>query len=144
MSTNPETAPSEEIPIHDEHVKYPYYKVVSVFKDPEQVVAAVNELREAGYPQEDIEAFCGVKSEEPVHFEGTTNGVWSNFLHAARHIGPSRIYLERYERHLSEGHCLIMVRVDTEVRKNRAADILHRHTDERVTYFGLLRTDEIK
>ncbi len=144
MTTKAETSASEEIPIHDDFVKYPIYKVVSVFKDREKVNAAVEELRQAGYPPEDIEAFCGIKSDEPVRFEGTTHGIWSNLAHAASHIGPGRTYLERYERHLSDGHCLIMVKVNNAVRKQRAADILHRHTDERVTYFGLLMADEIK
>ena len=144
MTTNAETAPSEEIPAHDDFVKYPIHKVVSVFTDKSKVNAAVDELREAGYPQEDIEAFCGIKSEEPIVFEGTTHGVWSNVMHAARHIGPGRTYLERYERHLSDGHCLVMVKVTSSTRKQRAADILHRHTDERVTYFGLLMADEIQ
>lgn len=144
MGMEVEAAPSEDIPLHDDFVKYPIHKVVSVFKDKSKVNAAVDELREAGYPQEDIEAFCGFKTDEPVVFEGTTHGIWSTITHAASHIGPGRTYLERYERHLSEGHCLIMVKVTSSVRKQRAADILHRHTDERVTYFGLLMADEIQ
>jgi hypothetical protein len=144
MTTNAETAPSEEIPAHDDFVKYPIHKVVSVFTDKSKVNAAVAELREAGYPEADIEAFCGMKAEDSVEFDGVSHGVWSNFVHAARHVGPGRTYLERYERHLSDGDCLVMVKVTSSVRKQRAADILHRHTDERVTYFGLLMADEVQ
>ena len=61
-----------------------------------------------------------------------------------QHVGPDRMYLDRYERHLHDGHCMILVSVTNQVRKERAARILHNHTNERVTYFGLLSANEVK
>jgi len=129
----------------DEFFAYPMYKVVSVFQEPDSIAAAVEELQGAGFSGNEIEAFCGWQGlREAIRYNGVKPGVWENFLHAAKHVGPPRIYLERYERHLQDGDCIIMVRVENKAQKAAAAEILHRHTNERVTYFGLLMADEIK
>ncbi len=143
MNTEPETA--DEIAVAaDDFLKYPMYKVVSVFQDADEVVMAVNELQASGFGGDEIEAFCGWEGLKSAVYPGTKPGVWQNFVHAARHVGPDRTYLERYEKHLQDGDCLIMVHVENKERKAEAAKVLHRHTKERVTYFGLLMADEIK
>ncbi|MFZ1702316.1 MAG: hypothetical protein WBO10_07775 [Pyrinomonadaceae bacterium] len=130
--------------LQDDFLAYPLYKVVTVFKDHDHVVPAVRELQAAGFSEADIEAFCGVDGEKRLDFEGTRHGVWATFLRAVQHVGPDRTYLERYEQHLQDGDCMIMVKVTKKEEKELAAEILHRHTDERVTYFGLLMVDEIQ
>lgn len=130
----------------DEVIAYPLYKVVSIFTDSDAVIAAVNELTANGFNESNIEAFCGWGGAAATaqQYEGTSAGVWEQFVHAARHVGPPRIYLERYEKHLQDGDCIIMVKVEKKGEKEKAAEILHHHTGERVTYFGLLMADEIK
>jgi hypothetical protein len=142
MGTKPQM--TDENPIHDEFLQYPVHKVVSVFGDPAKVDKAVAELRSNGFAVDDIEAFCGVPGQEDREFEGTKRGIWSSFVSGLHHFGPDRTYVERYEGHLRDGHCLILVRVTKKDAKAKAAEILHRHTDERVTYFGLLMADEIQ
>jgi hypothetical protein len=128
----------------DDFLKYPLYKVVSVFTEKTEVLPAIDELRASGFAQEDIEAYCGWQGANEKTYPETTHGVWENFVHAATHVGPARTYLERYEDHLQKGDCVISVKVANKEQKATAAEILHRHTDERVTYFGLLSMDEIK
>lgn len=128
----------------DDFLKYPLYKVVSVFTEKMEVLPAIDELRASGFSSEDIEAFCGWQGANQKTYAETTHGIWENFLHAAGHVGPSRTYLERYEQHLQDGDCVISVKVSNKEQKAAAAEILHRHTNERVTYFGLLSMDEIK
>lgn len=128
----------------DDFLVYPLHKVVSVFEQPEDVIAAVDELRSSGFSAGDIEAFCGWQGQKRMDFEGTRHGDWTTFVRALQHIGPDRTYLERYEKHLQDGHCMIMVSVKEKRKKERAAKILHAHTPERVTYFGLLAADEIQ
>lgn len=151
MSTKPEISKEPDARVDtgfpapdDDFLTYPIHKLVSVFEDPDKVVEAVDELKGAGFTMDDIEAFCGWKNEKGREFEGTRPGIWDSILHAGRHIGPARTYIERYERSLQDGHCIIMVKVTKKNRKERAADILHRHTNERVTYFGLLMADEMQ
>ncbi len=128
----------------DDFLKYPLYKVVSVFTEKMEVLPAIDELRASGFAQEDIEAYCGWQGANEKTYPETTHGVWENFVHAATHVGPARTYLERYEDHLQKGDCVISVKVANKEQKAAAAEILHRHTNERVTYFGLLSMDEIK
>lgn len=144
MSTQPQPELNAGTETHDDFLTYPIYKVVSVFEDPNEVEAAVNELRENGFIEDDIEAFCGWEGQKRMDFKGTRHGVWASFIRAVQHVGPDRTYLERYEKHLSDGHCMIMVKVTKKEQKEKAAEILHAHTNERVTYFGLLMADEIQ
>jgi len=144
MTTNPEISLETGFPAHDDFLTYPIHKVVSVFTDPNAVGAAVDELQASGFSADDIEAFCGWEAKDNREFEGTQRGVWASFVHAARHIGPARTYVERYEQHLRDGDCMIMVNVTEKRKKERAAKILHSHTGERVTYFGLLMANEIR
>ena len=144
MSTEPQTDSETGLPVHDDFLTYPIYKVVTVFEQPENVNAAVEELTANGFTIDDIEAFCGYQGEKRMDFDGTRNGVWATFIRAIQHIGPDRTYLERYEKHLSDGHCMIMIRVEKKERKAKAAEILHKHTSEQVTYFGLLAASEIR
>lgn len=138
------TSPDTGLPLHDDFLAYPMYKVISVFRDHDEVMPAVEELKSAGFGVDEIEAFCGVEGEERLDFEGTSHGVWATFLRAVQHVGPDRTYLERYEQHLRDGDCMIMVKIANKAEKEKAAEILHRHADARVTYFGLLMADEIQ
>lgn len=144
MSTQPQASPISDLPVHDDFLTYPIHKLVSVFENPNDVNAALDELLEHGFAADDIEAFCGVQGEKRMDFEGARHGVWATFIRAIQHFGPDRTYIERYEKHLRDGHCMIMVRVTNKERKETAARILHHHTKERVTYFGLLTADEIQ
>jgi hypothetical protein len=138
------TQAKADLPTHDDFLTYPLHKVVTVFDDPSKMETAVAELRESGFSDDDIEAFCGFDGEKRMDFTGASHGVLATILRSMQHIGPDRTYLERYEKHLHEGHCMIMVSVQTKLKKERAARILHHHTAERVTYFGLLVADEIR
>jgi hypothetical protein len=130
--------------VADEFAMYPLYKVVSIFDDPAIVDAAVAELKDHGFKEDDIEAYCGLEGKKDLHFHGTRKGKLAGLIRAIQHVGPERTYLERYEKGLDEGRCLIAVAVRNKERKDTAGRILNHHTNERVTYFGLLAADEIK
>lgn len=144
MKTQQAAVPMEGHGGHDDFITYPLHKLVSVFQTPADMDAAVAELKANGFSDDVIEAFCGTDGEKRLDFTGTEHGIWGKFLRAVQHIGPDRIYLDRYEKHLHDGHCMVMVNVNNKLRKERAARILHHHTKERVTYFGLLAANEIK
>ncbi len=144
MSAQPKAIPESDYPAHEDFVKYPLYKVVSIFEKPGDVDAAIEELNDHKFTLDDIEAFCGIEGEEKMDFDGTRHGPWAKLVRAVQHIGPERTYLERYEKHLAEGHCMILVSVRNAERKHTAGRILNKHTKERVTYFGLLAADELK
>ena len=137
------TAPENDSS-HYDFLTYPMHKLVSIFDSAEKMNAAVDELKANGFSDDSIEAFCGVAGEHRLDFSGGEHGFWASLLRSVQHIGPDRTYLDRYERHLRDGHCMVMVSVTNQLRKERAARILHHHTNERVTYFGLLSANEVK
>lgn len=128
----------------DDFIAFPIHKLVSVFESPHDADAAVEELTSNGFSEDDIEAVCGLEGERRMDFAGTKHGFAGMVLRNFQHIGPDRTYLERYEKHLHDGHCIVIVNVKSKLRKERAARILHHHTDERVTYFGALSATEIR
>ena len=131
-------------PAHDDFLTYPLHKVVSVFDSSDDVDAALSELQADGFSLDDIEAFCGMEGEKRLDFDGEGHGYLTKLVRSAQHIGPDRTYLERYERHLRDGHCMILVKVRKKDDKDRAARILGSHTSEQVTYFGLLSAAEVR
>lgn len=143
MSTDLTDEVRGHYPEHDDFIKYPIYKVVSIFEDSSKVDAAVAELESHGFRPEDIEAYCGWQGQKHLDFERAKTGIWSDLVKAIEHFGPDRTYVERYEKHLQDGDCMITVAVDNKDRKASAAEILHRHTNERVTYFGLAAMTEL-
>jgi hypothetical protein len=148
MSTQAEKSPAKNQDatpsVPNEFAMYPLYKVVSIFEDSDKVDAAIKELTEHGFKKEDIETYCGVEGKKNLHFHGSRKGKLASLIRTIQHLGPERTYLDRYEKHLSDGRCMIAVSVDNKERKETAARLLHHHTNERVTYFGLLTADEIK
>ena len=121
MNTKHGTADQQSHLAHDAFMSYPLHRVVSVFESPEDMQAAVDELRECGYPDDDIEAFCGFDGEKRMDFEGKNHGTWARLIRGLQHVGPDRTYLDRYESHLHDGHCMVMVKVRNLVRRERAA-----------------------
>jgi hypothetical protein len=127
----------------DDFLAFPIHKVVSGFEDQATVDAAIDDLLSHGFKADDIEGICGVDGERRMDFAGTNHGTLTTFLRNLQHIGPDRQFLERYEQYLRDGHCLIMVTVHNKLRRNAAAQILHKHTDQKVTYFGLLAISDL-
>ncbi len=110
---------------HDDFLTYPLHKVVSIFQDPSDVTMAVSELQANGYTDQDIEAFCSWEGVKRMDFDGARHGSWPKFIRAIQHVGPDRTYLERYEKHLRDGDCMVMVTAQKKERIEKAAEILH-------------------
>ncbi len=128
---------------NDDFILYPLYKVVAVFSDDETVKAVVGELHRQNFTTDEVELFCGIDGAKRLDFDGTKHGVWATFVREIQHLGPDQSFLEKYQKDLKEGHCLIMVRAADIHRREIATKILHNHTKDRVNYFGLLLIEEV-
>jgi hypothetical protein len=134
---------ASETHVEDDFLAFPIHKVVSGFKDQATVDAAIGDLLSHGFKVDDIEGICGVDAERRMDFAGTRHGTLTTFLRNLQHIGPDRQFLERYEQYLRDGQCLIMVSVRDKLKKAAAAEIMHKYTDQKVTYFGLLAISDL-
>src|SRR3954464_8815756 len=94
----------------DEHfLLYPLHSVVGVFEDEKEAELAIDELHEFGYPDKDIEIFSGADGAKRLDPAGTFHGRISKVLRSLQSIGPDRTYIERQEKYLQDGHCIVMV-----------------------------------
>lgn len=125
-----------EVSAHDDFLAFPIHNVVGVFDDAEAAEATVKELRESGFPQNEITTYHAGEGVEKLDLGAARHGTLPAFLRALQHYGPDRTYLERHESLLRDGYCLVMAHVRDKRHKARAADIMHHHTKRHVTYFG--------
>jgi len=125
-----------EVSARDDFLGFPIHNVVGVFDDPSAAEAVVGDLRENGFPEQEITTYFGTDADEKLDFDGSRHGSLPALLRALQHYGPDRTYIERHEKLLREGRPLVMVHVNDKRHKARAADIMHHHTKGHVTYFG--------
>jgi hypothetical protein len=132
----PAKAHAAEVSASDDFLAFPIHNVVGVFDDADDAKAAVTELRESGFPENEITTYHAGEDTEKPDFGSARHGTLPAFLRALQHYGPDRTYLERHEALLRDGCCLVMAHVKDKRHKVRAADIMHHHTRRHVTYFG--------
>jgi len=140
MST--EEQPIEIVKINDGEAftPDPMFKLMGIFEDSNDGVAAVDELRTNAFEPNDIELFCGVPGAETYDFSGDEHGLIAKMLRAFRNITFDRVIMERYEKALQRGHCVVMIHIRKDIRKDEAVAIIHRHGAAQVDYFGLAMT----
>ena len=90
-----------------------------------------------------MRAFVGEEGMQQLDFDGTAHGSIAELLRSLQRIGPDRTYLERYEKYMRDGDCLLMVHAPQKQQREIAADIIRKHSPHRVTYFGPLVIEEV-
>ena len=127
----------------DDLIVFPLHSMITAFHDLNSMKAAIGELKQNGFAPDDIRSFVGQEGIEQMDFDGSAHGSMAELLRYLQRIGPDRTYLERYQKFMLDGDCLLMVRVLEERRKQLAADLMRKHSPHRVTYFGVLVIEEI-
>lgn len=140
MSTNSGT--SKVVEINSEQAFTPdlLFKLMGIFEDSDKGVAAAEDLKANGFDADDIELFCGVPGAETYDFTGEAHGLAAQFLRKFRSITYDRIIMERYQKALEDGHCVMTVHIHKTPRRDEAADIMHRYGAVQVDHFGLTMT----
>ena len=124
-------------------VAFPVNCLVSVFHSVDALDLVIDELTKKGFAGEDIRSFVGEEGIQELDFEGSAHGWIAELLRNLQHIGPSRTYLDRYEKYMRDGDSILMVHAPQEEQKQIAADIMKKHSAHRVTYFGTLVIEEV-
>lgn len=118
----------------------PLYKIMGIFKDSDAGVSAAGDLSANGFDDKDIELFCGVPGAKTYDFSGKDHGAFTSTLRKFRNITFDRVIMDRYENALREGHCVMMIHIHKTVRRDEAAEIMHRYGAVQVDHFGLAMT----
>ncbi len=140
MNTDETHSPVVDINSEQAFTPDPMFKLMGIFEDSNAGVAAAGELKANGFDPADIELFCGVPGAATYDFSGDEHGLIAKMLRAFRNITFDRVIMERYEKALHLGHCVVMVHIHKDIRKEEAVAIIHRHGAAQVDYFGLAMT----
>ena len=124
-------------------VAFPIHNLVGVFHSADALNSVVAELEENGFAGDAMRSFSGEEGVKEMDFDGATHGRIAELLRYLQHIGPSRTYLDRYEKYLQDGDAILMVHAPNETQKQIAAEIMKKHAAHRVTYFGTLVIEEV-
>lgn len=136
MATKPELSIDDKQDDSEEFYSYPAHKMVGVLQDLEKTEAAIKALKADGFTDEDIDVFGGQKGLERLDFAGEKHGWWGHLVRALQHFGEESRFIERYEKELTAGHFLLMVKAADDEKKEQARVILLAAGGHRLTYFG--------
>lgn len=143
MNTSEARSPVVDINSEQAFTPDPLFKLMGIFEDSNAGVAAADDLKVHAFEPKDIELFCGVPGAATYDFHGDEHGLIAKMLRSFRNITFDRVIMDRYEKALNDGHCVLMVHIHKTIRKDDAAAIMHRHGAVQVDYFGLTMTTAI-
>lgn len=94
-------------------------KVVGVIDDKAKVDAARVALTSIGITNAMIEVFCGREGERDLDLKGESHGFLDHLSRIFEHVrSVDGAHMDRYEKELLEGHCVIQVYTsDSEARE---------------------------
>ncbi len=126
---------------HDDSAGFPLYpaeKVLGVLDAPRAADEALQELRQAGIPEEGLEVLCGEEGAKQIDPTGEEHGTMGKVLRIldAMYTGIERDNAERYEAELRAGHYVVAVPAPEDEDRERIADILQAHGGHFINYYG--------
>lgn len=112
---------------------YPAHKVLGVFDKPENLKKTLDNLKQNGFQESDIEVICNAGE---IDFTGEEEKLWGRIKHSLEHTQAEIGYLDRFEKELNEGKLLLIVTAKTPEVKERVKEILTSCGGQHLTYFG--------
>ena len=128
---------------NEDFVAFPVNSLVAVFHRVDSLNEVIEELTKTGFGRDEMRSFIGEAGMQELDFDGSAHGSAAELLRSLQHIGPDRTYLDRYEKYMRDGDSILMVHAPQKEQKQIAADIMRKHSDHRVTYFGTLVIGEV-
>jgi hypothetical protein len=108
---------------------------VALGPGPDQLVAAVEDLVQAGFERTDIFVLAGPLGAERLDVTGRHHGLRGRIYRFIEHLGDEYEQLVVAAEHLKAGGLLVMVPADDD-NKVAAARILKEHGGDRLIHFG--------
>ena len=100
-------------------------KVVGVIDDVANVDAARAALTSIGITDEMIEVFCGLEGERNLDLKGESHGFLDHMNRIFEHVRlVDGSHMDRYEKELLAGHCVIHVYTSGSEAREQAKDLL--------------------
>ena len=100
-------------------------KVVGVIDDVAKVDAARAALTSIGITDAMIEVFCGLKGERNLDLKGKSHGFLDHISRIFEHVRQvDGSHMDRYEKELLAGHCVIQVYAGDSDAREQAKELL--------------------
>ncbi len=113
-------------------------QVVAIIDDKAQVDSASAALTSAGFTNDMIEVFCGLEGAHDLDLEGESHDYLQHVKRKLQHFMQMQgVQMDRYERALLTGHCVIQVRTDSNCRE-QAHEILKSSGGHFINFYGQL------
>ncbi len=119
----------------NELLTYPYDRVKALMDSPDDVVAAIEELADAGFEREKIFVLCGPPGAARLDISGRHHGLRGRIYRLVEQLGDAREDLEQSAHHLKAGGFLVTVPADDE-SMSTVAEILGRHGGHDMIHYG--------
>ena len=99
--------------------------------------AALNDLSEAGFAEDDLGILCCAEGAKLVDADGSEHGLWGKIAAVVREFGDVDNEQKRqHERELRAGHFLIAVRAEEENARQKALGILQAHGGHFINFYS--------
>jgi hypothetical protein len=119
----------------EEFLTYKNNRIISIIDDPGSVQSAIDELVQAGVPEEDIYVLSGPEGAARLDLSGKHHGLRGRIYRFLEHLGDERQWLEHHGALIERGAFGVSLPADDE-SKASAAEILARHGGRDTAYFG--------
>jgi hypothetical protein len=125
---------------------YPLNSVVAVLNTAEAAARTVDALTAGGFLDSEIHVAAGQAQADAMHARTGRTGLANLAIRIAERLGISDDEMEwkaRYEQALRDGRVVLFVEAASELRKDRAAQILREHGAHSVNFMGRFSRTEI-
>ena len=122
---------------------YPTNRLVAVFDCDADAQATLDDLSSAGFAKS-FDIFCGPAGARLIDFSGEEHGYLARLSRTLHHLNvPEGAQMDRYERELEAGHCIIMVQADEADSQRRALEIMTSHGAHFINRYGRWMMEEV-
>ena len=117
-------------------------KVVGVIDDKAKVDAARVALTSIGITDAMIEVFCGLEGERNLDLKGESHGFLDYINRIYEHfLLVDGLHMDRYEKELLAGHCVIQVYTSDSEAREQAKDVLMASGAHFINAYGQWATE---
>jgi hypothetical protein len=116
---------------------YPDNSLIGIIDKYVDARAALKDLRDAGFGEDETGILCGAEGAKEVDADGSEHGVIGKIAHVVREFGDvDNAHKEVHEKALRSGHFLIAVRAKEEEERKRALNILNLNNAHFINFYS--------
>jgi hypothetical protein len=119
---------------NEEFLADPTGHLVAVVDDHSDAEAIEEELRAASFEQ--VHVYRGRGGAETIDSSGADHGVSGGLVRGVQQAFSNKDNLAEYEQAVRKGSTVIAVRVEDDAARDRAIEILERHSAHDMNHFG--------